>query len=149
MLIAQLEDTSGAIDVVVFSKMYPLVQGLFSEDTILVVKGRLRFRERPGGAPGEEGPVELSISANEVTTFEVPAARVNGVGAVREWHVDVGSRDQIDRLAALVDDYPGAVPVTMHARGQSQRLARTIAADHRLRSELERIFGRGNVRHDA
>ena len=148
MLIAQLEDTSGACDVVVFSKMYPLVQGLFSEDAILVVKGRLRFRERPGAAPGEEGPVELSISANEVSAFEVPVARTNGA-AVREWHVEVGSREQIDRLAALVDDWPGAVPVTMHARGRSQRLSRTVAADHRLRSELERIFGRGNVRHDA
>jgi DNA polymerase-3 subunit alpha len=150
MLIAQLEDTSGACDVVVFSKMYPLVQGLFSEDEILVVKGRLRFRERPGAAPGEEGPVELSISANEVSTFEIPAARMNGaVAAIREWHVEVGSREQIDRLAALVDDWPGAVPVTMHARGRSQRLSRTVAADQRLRNELERIFGRENVRHDA
>jgi DNA polymerase-3 subunit alpha len=149
MLIAQLEDTSGAVDVVVFSKMYPLVQGLFSEDEILIVKGRLRFRERPGGAPGEEGPVELSISANEVTTFEVPVRMNGAAAAVREWHVEVGSRDQIDRLAALVDDWPGAVPVTMHARGRSQRLSRTVADDQRLRSELERIFGRGNVRHDA
>ena len=151
MLIAQLEDTSGACDVVVFSKMYPQVQGLFSEDEILVVKGRLRLRERPGAAPGEEGPLELSISANDVNVFEIPVARASAPAAtaVREWHVDVGSRDQIDRLAALVDDWPGGVPVTMHARGRSQRLARTIAADHRLRGELERIFGRGNVRHDA
>ncbi len=150
MLIAQLEDTSGACDVVVFSKMYPQVQGLFSEDQILVVKGRLRLRERPGAAPGEEGPVELSISANEVSVFEVPPARMNGAAAaVREWHIEVGSRDQIDRLAALVDDWPGAVPVTMHARGRSQRLSRTVAADQRVRGELERIFGRGNVRHDA
>ena len=148
MLIAQLEDTSGACDVVVFSKMYPAVQGLFTEDEILVVKGRLRLRERPGAAPGEEGPVELSVSANEVNVFEIPA-RVAPSAAVREWHVEVGSRDQIDRLAALVDDWPGHVPVTMHASGRSHRLTRTVAADHRLRSELERIFGRGNVRHDA
>jgi DNA polymerase-3 subunit alpha len=148
MLIAQLEDTSGACDVVVFSKMYPAVQGLFTEDEILIVKGRLRLRERPGAAPGEEGPVELSVSANEVNVFEIPARAAPSV-PVREWHVEVGSRDQIDRLAALVDDWPGHVPVTMHASGRSQRLTRTVAADHRLRSELERIFGRGNVRHDA
>ncbi|HUN28284.1 MAG TPA: DNA polymerase III subunit alpha [Alphaproteobacteria bacterium] len=149
MLIAQLEDTSGVCDVVVFSKMYPAVQGLFSEDQILVVKGRLRLRERPGATPGEEGPIELSVSANEVNVFEIPARVSAPAVAVREWHVEVGSRDQIDRLAALVDEWPGHVPVTMHARGRSQRLTRTIASDHRLRSELERIFGRGNVRHDA
>jgi len=148
MLIAQLEDTSGAVDVVVFSKLYPQVQELFREDQILIVKGRLRMRERPGAAPGEEGPVDLSVSANEVDVFEIPRNAPAAI-AVREWHVDVGSREQIDRLAALVDEWPGSVPVTMHARGKSQRLARTMAADQRLRSELERIFGRGNVRHDA
>ncbi|HTV91888.1 MAG TPA: DNA polymerase III subunit alpha [Verrucomicrobiae bacterium] len=147
MLIAQLEDTTGICDVVVFSKMYAQVQGMFSEDAILVVKGRVRLRERPGAAPGEEGPIELSVSANEVTPFEIP--RNFTAPPVREWHVQVGSRDQIDRLAALVDEWPGQAPVTMHARGKSQRLARTMAADQRVRSELERIFGRGNVRHDA
>lgn len=149
MLIAQLEDTTGACDVVVFSKLYPVVQQLFREDDILVVKGRLRLRERPGSVPGEDGPVDLSVSANEVGVFDVPARVATAPSPVREWHVDVDSRDQIDRLAALVDDWPGAIPVTMHARGKSQRLARTVASDHRLRGELERIFGRGNVRHDA
>jgi DNA polymerase-3 subunit alpha len=149
MLIAQLEDTTGACDVVVFAKMYGAVQGLFIEDQILVVKGRLRLRERPGATPGEEGPVDLSISANEVTTFEPPARGAAPALSVREWHVEVGSREQIDHLAALLDEWPGHVPVMLHARGKSQRLGRTIAADHRLRGELERIFGRGNVRHDA
>ncbi len=147
MLIAQLEDITGVCDVVVFSKMYAQVQGMFNEDAILVVKGRVRWRERPGASPGEEGPIDLSVSANEVAPFEIP--RNLGAPAVREWHVQVDTREQIDRLAALVDAWPGAVPVTMHARGKSQRLARTMAADHRVRGELERIFGRGNVRHDA
>jgi DNA polymerase III subunit alpha len=148
MLIAQLEDTTGTSDVVVFSKLYPVVQGLFSEDAILVVKGRLRLRERPGASPGEEGPVELSVSANEVSAFEIPA-RFNAPAPVRAWHVEVDSRSQIDRLAALVDEWPGEVPLTMHARGKTQRLSRTVASDYQLRGELERIFGRGNVRHDA
>ncbi len=147
MLIAQIEDTTGVCDVVVFSKMYPQVQGLFSEDAILVVKGRLRSRERPGAAPGEEGPVDLSVSVNEVAPFEIP--RNFTAPPVREWHVQVDSREQIDRLAALVDEWPGQAAVTMHARGKSQRLTRTMAADARVRGELERIFGRGNVRHDA
>jgi DNA polymerase III subunit alpha len=148
MLIAQLEDMTGASDVVVFSKLYPVVQGLFSEDQILIVKGRIRLRERPGAAPGEEGPIDVSVSASEVETF-IPPQPKGSAASVREWHVEVGSRDQIDRLAALVDAWPGHAPVFMHARGRSQRLSRTIASDHQLRNELERIFGRGNVRHDA
>ncbi len=148
ILIASVEDTSGGCDVVVFAKLYPTVQHYFIDDAIVVVKGRLRLRERPGVAPGEELPVELSVSANDVAPFEPP--KINGVHlaprAVRGWHVEVHFRDQIDRLAALVDEWPGHVPLFMHARGRSQQLSRTVAADYRLRDELERIFGPGNVR---
>ena len=144
MLIAQIEDTTGSTDVVVFSKLYPEVHERFVADAILVVKGRLRRRERPGAAPGEEPPIEVSVSANEVMPFVLPRAR-----APRAWHVEVTSRDQIDRLAALVAEWPGEVPVMMHANGRSQRVARTIAADSRMRIELERIFGAAGVREGA
>ncbi|MEO9170956.1 MAG: DNA polymerase III subunit alpha, partial [Candidatus Baltobacteraceae bacterium] len=148
ILIAQLEDTSGSCDVVVFSKIYPSVQHLFGTDRILIVKGRLRLRERRGATPGEEPPVELSVGVNEVSIFE-PPARAFEPQLVRGWHVEVLSRDQIDRLAALVDEWPGEAPIVMHARGRTQQLARTIAPDPRLRTELERIFGRGNIREGA
>ncbi len=148
ILIASLEDTSGSSDVVVFAKLYPMVQQYFVDDAILVVKGRLRWRERPGATPGEEPPIELSVSANDVAPFEPPKG--NGVRPVTPpvlgWHVDVHSRDQIDRLAVLVEEWPGDVPLVMHARGKTQKLSRTVAPDYRLRSELERIFGAGNVR---
>ncbi len=149
ILIAQVEDTSGSCDVVVFSKMYPAVQHLFVADEILVVKGRLRLRERPGANPGEEPPIELSVSANEVVAFEPPAKDCAKPPSVLGWHVDVTSREQIDRLAALVDEWPGDVPLVLHARGRSQLLSRSVASDVRLRGELERIFGRGNVREGA
>jgi hypothetical protein len=105
----------------------------------------LRVRERPGAAPGDEPNVELSIAANEVTPFVAPVARapVNGANG---WHVDVTSRDQIDRLARLIDEWPGEVPVVMHVQGRAQRVSRNIAADMRVRGELERIFAPHGVR---
>jgi DNA polymerase-3 subunit alpha len=144
ILIAQLEDTSGICDVIVFSKLYPQVQELFVADAILVVKGRLRLRERPGAAPGEEPPVELSVSANEVSKFTAP-----GITGPRAWHVEVTRREQIDRLAALIEEWPGEIPVIMHARGKSQRAAKTMTSEARMRSELERIFGSAGVREGA
>jgi DNA polymerase-3 subunit alpha len=140
ILIAQLEDTTGTTDVVVFSKLYPQVQGYFEQDKILIVKGRLRTRERPG-ASGEDAPVELSISANEVQPFERPAYVAPPAG----WHITVASRDQIDRLAAVLDEWPGTVPIMARIANRTQRLPRGIAPDYRLKSELERIFGPGNV----
>ena len=148
ILIAQLEDTSGICDVVLFSKAYPQLHQLFEPDTILIVKGRVRLRERPGAAPGEEPRVELNLAANEATKFVPPISSLP-VGAVRGWHVDVTRRDQIDRLARLIDEWPGEVPVVMHVQGRSQRVARAIASDSRIRDELERIFAPQGVREGS
>jgi DNA polymerase III subunit alpha len=148
ILVAQLEDTTGLCDVVLFSKIYAQAQQHFENDAILIVKGRVRLRERPGASPGDEPRIELSIAANEVAPFVPPSLPVVGV-AVRGWHVDVTHRDQIDRLARLIDEWPGEVPVVMHVRGRSQRVARAIAGDARVRDELERIFAPQGVREGA
>jgi DNA polymerase-3 subunit alpha len=145
ILVAQLEDMTGACDVVLFSKVYAQVHHLFESDAILIVKGRVRLRERPGPAPGDEPRVELSVAANDVSVFVPPVAPALG-GAVRGWHVEVTDRDQIDRLARLIDEWPGEVPVVMHVRGRSQRVARAIASDAQVRDELERIFAPQGVR---
>lgn len=137
ILIATLEDTTGSVDVVVFSKIYPQVQGRFESDRILIVKGRLRSRERPGARPGEEAPVELSIGVSEVLPFERPAQTPGPLG----WHATVSRREQIDRLAGLLDEWPGTVPVVVHAGEKAQRLPKGISGDYRVARELERIFG--------
>ncbi len=148
ILIAQLADTTGFCDVVLFSKVYAQLGHLFEADAILVVKGRLRLRERPGATPGDEPNVELSVAANEVTPF-VPPPPAAVSAQSRGWHVDVTHRDQIDRLARLIDEWPGETPVVMHVQGRSQRVARAIAADARVRGELERIFAPQGVREDT
>jgi DNA polymerase-3 subunit alpha len=140
ILIAQIEDTTGTVEVVVFAKLYPQVNHLFEQDKILVVKGRVRMRERPG-ATGEDAPVDVSVSANEVLPFERPAYTAAPAG----WHVVVTNRDQVDRLAAMLDEWPGTVPVMARIGNRSQRLPRGIAPDYRVRSELARIFGSDNV----
>jgi DNA polymerase III subunit alpha len=147
MLIAQVEDVTGACEAVLFPKSYEQLQHLFERDRILVIKGRLRLRERPRSKPGEEAPLELSVGVNEAAPLKEAPARATS--PVLGWHVDVSQRDQIDRLAALIDEMPGDVPVLLHARGKVHRLPRTIAGDVRVRPELERIFGGGRVREVA
>ncbi len=151
MLIAQIEDTTGSIDVIVFAKLYPNVQGLFEADRILIVKGRLRMRERRGSTPGEEAPLELSVSVNEVNVFERPrvmpqfAPLPAQVTPPREWHVTVARRAQVDRLVALLDEWPGDIPVIMHAGAKSQRMSRAVSKDPRIRPELAAIVGEENI----
>ncbi|MDQ2992451.1 MAG: DNA polymerase III subunit alpha, partial [Candidatus Eremiobacteraeota bacterium] len=148
ILIAQLEDTTGSVDVIVFAKLYPQVQALFEVDRILVVKGRARRRERPGSTPGEETPLEQSVSANEVSAY-VPSAHVDVPLRPRGWHVTVAKRDQVDRLAALLDEWPGDVPVVMHAGTKWQQMARSISSDPCVRAELTRIVGNDNISEGA
>ncbi|HET7812771.1 MAG TPA: DNA polymerase III subunit alpha, partial [Candidatus Baltobacteraceae bacterium] len=141
ILIASIEDMTGTCETVVFAKLYPQVQGFFEADKILVIKGRLRMRERPGAKPGEEAPLEVNISVNEVAPFERPARTAPPAG----WHVVVNTREQIDRLAALLDEWPGTVPVMARIGERTQRLSRGIAAEWSLKRELERLFGPSNV----
>jgi len=145
MLIATIEDMSGDVEVVVFSKLYPQIQALFVQDEILIVKGRLRLRERPGTTPGEEPPIELSITVNEVTPFVRPVQPREPAG----YHLTVQNREQIDRLALLMDEWPGAVPVVIHVGETAQRMPRGLAAGYNVRAELERIFGPTGVREGA
>jgi DNA polymerase-3 subunit alpha len=143
MLIAQIEDATGSCEIVLFPKLFDQFQPLFKIDATLLVKGRLRHRERPGAKAGEEVPLELSIGVLEVLPFQSvpePSAPVRG------WYLEVSRREQIDRLKALIEDWPGDVPVLLGSHGKVHRLHRTIAGDVRLRSELERIFGGGHVR---
>jgi DNA polymerase-3 subunit alpha len=143
MLIATVEDMTGTIEVVVFPKQYPALQGYFIEDGIVIVNGRLRLRERRGATPGEEVPLELSVTANDVQKYERGAepARVSG------WHVTVSRREHIDDLATLLSEWPGSVPIVIHVNGDS--LLKTIAPAPQMRSRLVAIVGEANVREGA
>lgn len=142
MLIATLEDMTGSLECIVFPKIYPDVQAFFETDEIVFVKGRLRLRERVGVKPGEEAPLELSMGVNEVQRFNRPL-KANDPAS---WQINVTHRDQVDRVAAVLDEWPGTIPLVLRVGDRVQRLPRGIASDLRAKLELERIVGAENVR---
>jgi DNA polymerase-3 subunit alpha len=141
MLIATVEDTTGAIECIVFPKQYADLQARFVEDAIVVIGGRLRTRERRGATPGEEGPLELSVSVSEVRTFDRSAVRAESAPA--GWHVTVTSRDQIDDLALLMSEWSGTTPLVLHINGAT--VERSVAGDRRVAERLAAIVGASNV----
>ena len=141
MLIATIEDVSGSIETIVFPKLYPQVQAAFVPDTVVVIKGRLRLRERRGGKIGEEGPSEPTIAVNEIA-----ALKVEVTAPASGWHVTAQHREQVDALARLLEVSPGPVPVVLHVAGSHRRMAVGIARDAAMRTALESIFSRPNVR---
>ena len=142
MLIATVEDMTGSIECIVFPKSYGQLQGAFIEDGIVVINGRLRLRERRGAVPGEETPVEFSISVNDVQPF----ARHTAPPEFPGWHITVSTRNHVDALAQLIEESPGTIPLVFHISGQTKRSSRGIANAPYVKSELERIVGPGNVR---
>ncbi len=147
MLIATIEDTSGSVEVVVFAKLYANVQQLFTGDALLLVKGRMRLRERPG-AP-DDSPPDVTVNANEVSRFEPRAEIVRPMPILSQrsvlWNVRVRSTMQIDRLAAVLEEWPGEIPVIMHAGTRSKQLERKVSSDTHVELILAGVVGSDNV----
>ncbi|MDB5092667.1 MAG: polymerase alpha subunit [Candidatus Eremiobacteraeota bacterium] len=147
MLIATIEDTTGAIECVVFPKQYGELQARFVEDAIVVITGRLRQRERRGAAPGDEAPVDLNVSVNDVQPFDRSAALRSAPAAPAGWHVTVRSREHIDRLATLISEWPGTTPLILHINGSE--VQRGVASDRRVGERLAAIVGDRYVEEGA
>jgi DNA polymerase-3 subunit alpha len=141
MLIATLEDMSGSVECIVFPKTYAQLQTAFVPDAIVTLKGRVRFRERRGAMPGDEAPVELSLTVNEAKPYERRAVAAPPKG----WHVAASSVNEIDALARLLDESPGTIPLVMHVGEKTERLPRGISDSIYVKNELESIFGRSGV----
>ncbi len=147
MLIATIEDTTGAIECVVFPKQYGELQARFVEDAIVVITGRLRQRERRGAVPGDEAPVDLNVSVNDVQPFDRSAALRAAPAAPAGWHVTVRSREHIDRLATLISEWPGTTPLILHINGSE--VQRGVASDRRVGERLAAIVGDRYVEEGA
>jgi DNA polymerase III subunit alpha len=142
MLISTVEDTTGSIECVVFPKQYAELQARFVEDAIVTITGRLRMRERRGSTPGEDVPVELNITVNDIQPFDRNSVRL-APPPPAAWHVTVTAREQIDGLALLISEWPGTTPLILHINGST--VQRSIAADRRIRERLVSICGARNV----
>jgi hypothetical protein len=133
---------TGSVEAIVFPKNYAQLQGPFVADSIVTLKGRVRFRERRGAAAvADDAPVELSIQVDEVKPFE----RRNLPPPPTGWHVSVQTKHEIDALARLLDESPGPVPVIVHVADRAETLGRGISNSVYVRAELESIFGGARV----
>jgi DNA polymerase-3 subunit alpha len=141
MLVATLEDMTGSVECIVFPKSYAQFQAIFVPDAIVTLKGRVRFRERRGSMPGDDVPVELSVTVNDAKTYE----RRDVPPPPRGWHARASSVREIDALARLLEESPGVVPIVLHVGEASERMPRGISNSIYVKNELESIFGGSGV----
>jgi len=171
MLIAKLEDRTGAIEVVVFPNWYAQIAPTLADDAVVIVKGRLKERRQNGVRPlaarapaddmAEEDRPEVSLQALEAWPLQkapllaraFPATK-NG-GAQRPSatvHVRLaGDADDARRLGRLrelvMNAGGGSSRVVLHAAaaGDARPLRQAVALSPALKEELASLFGEANV----
>lgn len=110
MLVAKLEDLTGAVEVLVFPNVYQLLSPVFVEDSVVVVKGRVRERRPPGRMPA--APVDVR-AADDDERADV------GVQALEAWPLEKAAAASGPRSA-----YPAAA---LGAKGSGRPPAESAA----------------------
>jgi DNA polymerase-3 subunit alpha len=122
MAFVQLEDTTGVVEVVVFSKAFIASRMHLEQDRIVIVKGRVD--QRGGG--------ETKLVAFEVLPFDA----VPVIGIVR---IEVDARtapaDAIERLRHICEEFHGDHPVVVDIRTSSGQRRLRLGTAYRVRPD--------------
>jgi DNA polymerase-3 subunit alpha len=125
MVFLQLEDPTGAAEVVVFATTYQTARELCVTDRILVVKGRVDHKQAG----------ETKLIALELTAFEAVPERRDVRFRIDARQAKAGT---IAELARLVKEYPGESPV--YVAIDSSMGARTLALGPEYRVQPDSDF---------
>jgi DNA polymerase-3 subunit alpha len=136
-----LEDTTGHVPCVVFPRLYREVGESLEDEQAVVVSGR---------AEGAEG--EIQLLAERIVPLDQAEARAPEGVTVRLRADHVQAR-QIDRVAELLSDHPGPVPVFFEVvRPGDFRVVlqadedRRVKADRALLGALNELLGKDGAR---
>jgi DNA polymerase III subunit alpha len=134
--VVHVEDLEGGIDVMMFPSTYQLAATLLLDDTILLVKGRLRRREdTPELHATEVTAPDLSDSLSGPVVISLPATRC--------------TPPVVEQLKDVLGTHPGVTEV--HLRLLSQGGTKVMRLDDRLRvtptaslmADLKALLGPG------
>jgi DNA polymerase-3 subunit alpha len=134
MLVANIEDLSGNISLVVFPKAYERCSALLNNDEVVVVKGRINRDMRTD---------EFNVVAETVEPMEE-------LEKVRSLHIElVGIRDKdiLSRMREILSFFKGQDPVLIQMDGKRVALGRNFHVDinPEMVSQLEELLGSGAV----
>ncbi|KPJ64139.1 DNA polymerase III subunit alpha [candidate division WOR-1 bacterium DG_54_3] len=135
MLVANIEDLSGSIPLVVFPKAYEKCAALLNNDEVVVVKGRINRDMRTD---------EVNVVAETVEPMEE-------LEKVRSLHIElVGIKDKhtLSRMKEILSFFKGEDPVFVRMDGRRIALGRNFHIDinPELVSQLEELLGGGAVK---
>lgn len=145
MAVLTLEDLSGRAIVVAFEKVLSETVSALSEDSVVVVKGKVRHRENGGETHTEVIAVEIQALApsEQPRLPEAPSPGLLHIAIHR------ASPQQLREAANLIASHPGPYPVRVAVGSNGSlrhfRLQRCVSDGEWLR-DLRRTFELGFVR---
>jgi DNA polymerase-3 subunit alpha len=151
MAFVLLEDLTGTVEVIVFSRLYEERRQLLEADGIVIVRGKVDARTT--NADDDERSESAKIIADEIIAFDAPETDA----WVRNQlvHLDLpaeASADQLARLQEILATAPGPDRVLMHLPrddglvemelGDRFRVPGTGPEGSRVQREIDALFGR-------
>jgi DNA polymerase-3 subunit alpha len=141
MAIAELEDLTGQVEILIFPRTYSKYSNYIKTDAIVSVKGKLNL--------AEENP---KIIADEI--LPVDQARKKYTSSIDiELSTQNLKKDQLKQLKNTLSEHAGKTPVYLHfvnPDGSSKTMLinsnTKVEADEELIEKLEKIAGNGSVK---
>jgi DNA polymerase-3 subunit alpha len=126
MAFAQLEDLSGAVELVIFPRTYEQAEAYLSDDSLVLVRGRIDMRDE-----------RAKIIAEEIEPYRVPAgARKRRPTTAREaahlqLEIPLDSEDAqaavlADKVVSLLTANKGSLPFSVRLVGRKGRVEMTF-----------------------
>lgn len=133
MLFLQIEDSTAQIEVIVFPKLCEEYLDILVEDNIVLVKGKLNFKDDQPKILAESFTI---VNANDDSIEEVSAIEI-----------DINfklSKEQVERFKVLFSKYPGKSPVYFNIKKGNEinkvRVNGLVSDSYDLREQIDKIL---------
>ncbi len=130
MAFLTLEDLTGQVEGIVFSKVYDKCVSLIQEDALVFVKGNVSVKEEEG-QEDEEPTVEAKIAVEELTPLEntmiskTRSENRNGSGKKLECHIKLNTESSstslFHQMKAILEEEAGEMPVYLHLESSKRK----------------------------
>jgi DNA polymerase-3 subunit alpha len=136
MAFVQLEDLTGTVELVVFSREYELYRESLRPDAVVIVRGVVDVRGRGGGSEASEEPDRQEapkVRVEEIYGFDDPVHE--GWAPTQVAHVRVpadASPDQLQALEAVLRAHPGPDRVQLHLQREDKIVQLELGREFRV-----------------
>ncbi|MBL7070579.1 MAG: DNA polymerase III subunit alpha [Candidatus Omnitrophica bacterium] len=140
MAIAQLEDLSGMVEVLVFPKAYNNIGRFFKADTMIFLKARVSLRE--------EEPKLIAEDAFPLEEVQEKMTKSIGISIITSGL----DKKTLDSLKFILSNHKGNIPAYIYFNTpEKKRVMMALSRDYSIKpsteliDELEEILGEGSV----